>query len=67
MSKSAIVEKEATELGTKIATEAIVNIKTVASLSKKIYFHKAQTSYSTLNSFLIIIRTRKVHDYTICE
>ena len=33
-SKSAIVEKESTEVGTKIATEAITNIRTVASLSK---------------------------------
>lgn len=35
MSKTAIVEKESTETGTKIATEAITNIRTVASLSKK--------------------------------
>lgn len=33
MSKTAIVEKESTEMGTKIATEAITNIRTVASLS----------------------------------
>lgn len=35
MSKTAIVEKESIETGTKIATEAVSNIRTVASLSMK--------------------------------
>lgn len=33
MSKTAIAEKQATEVGTKIASEAVSNIRTVASLS----------------------------------
>lgn len=33
MSKTAIAEKELTETGTKIASEAVDNIRTVASLS----------------------------------
>lgn len=35
MSSTNIVEKKATENGTKIATECITNIRTVASLSNK--------------------------------
>lgn len=38
MSKSALAEKAAMEIGTKIATEAITNIRTVASLSKDFGF-----------------------------
>lgn len=37
MAKTAITEKESTELGTKIASEAIANIRTVASLSKFLF------------------------------
>lgn len=38
MAKSAATEKRAIEQGTKIATEAISNIRTVASLSKFVVF-----------------------------
>lgn len=34
MSSTALVEKKTTEMGTKIASEAVTNIRTVASLSK---------------------------------
>lgn len=37
MAKTAIAEKESTEMGTKIASEAITNIRTVASLSKFLF------------------------------
>lgn len=39
MSQSALTEKESMEIGTKIATEAITNIKTVASLSKDTFIN----------------------------
>lgn len=39
MSKTTMVEKSLTETGTNIATEAILNIRTVASLSKCTTIH----------------------------
>lgn len=53
MSASEITEKAALESGTKIATEAIANIRTVASLSKLFNVHLKLKHISSFQSIVL--------------
>lgn len=64
LAKSAISEKEAIAIGTKIASESITNIRTVASLRKYIISFQRNTKNVILFT-QSITRARKLYDKTI--
>lgn len=59
MSKTALAEKVSIENGTKIATEAILNIRTVASLSERMLYQIVEIKFFLFSFFNYVLGQEK--------